>query len=153
MAGLYFDLALQKDPKNAGLWLEEARAAELDGDWGRAQQGYDRALALDGSLAEAWLGIGNVSIATGRYDEALQSFNEILAGNSSDPKAKEGKSRALVGLGQLQLARGNDSQARAIFEEAAARSREWEAKQAWSGSDARGPAAGQRALLGGFEEL
>ena len=63
MAELYFDFALQKDPKNPGIWLKEAQAAEQDGDWRRAGTGYDRALALNGSLADAWLGIGNVSIA------------------------------------------------------------------------------------------
>ena len=110
MAELYFDLALQKDPKNPGLWLKEARAAELDKDWRRARQGYDRALALNGSLAEAWLGIGNVSIATGRYDRALQGFMNASRLGRSDA-ARAGEFRAFLAAGQAFLQQGKFDEA------------------------------------------
>ena len=106
-----------KDARNARLWLEDARAKELDGDFGQASKSYEQALALDASLAEAWLGKANSSLVLGSYDEAMQSFkNASLSGLSTVGLAGQVKvllahSSALLQEGRLAEAydRSNDA--------------------------------------------
>ena len=88
---------------------------------GRSSEAYDRsndALALDPQNIRALQLKGAATTRLGRFEAALACFDEILAGNPSDQQTKEGKSQALVGLGEKELARGNISQALYNYEEA-----------------------------------
>ncbi|MDQ1283067.1 MAG: Tetratricopeptide repeat protein, partial [Euryarchaeota archaeon] len=192
MAELCLGYALRIDDGNAGLWLEDGRAKELSGEWSDALKSYRKAIALQNTLAYAWLGRANASFALkyyeearysfmnasryglfaagnagqievllaqgkelltagsytgaynissqaldldsqnigalqlkadaltdlGRIEDAISCYDQILSGNATQMQAKEGKSRALVLMGDSELATGNVSRALLYFEEA-----------------------------------
>lgn len=49
------------------------------GDAGSAKQSFERATKLDGSLASAWVGLGDVARATGAFDEARANYERAIA--------------------------------------------------------------------------
>ena len=92
-------------PENARLWQEDGKAKELAGEWDDARQSYERALALQSNLAEAWLGMANASLALESYEKAMQSFkNASLYGQSDAGKA--GQVRVLLAQGSSLFKKG-----------------------------------------------
>jgi predicted TPR repeat methyltransferase/Flp pilus assembly protein TadD len=67
----------------------------------RALAAYERALALQGELAEAWLGRGQVLQILGRNDEALAAFDQTLAIEPGLVEAWLGRATTLQALQRL----------------------------------------------------
>ncbi len=113
-AGTGYDRALALNGSLADAWLGIGNVSIATGRYDRALQGFKNASRLGRSDAaregefRAFLATGQAFLQQGKFDEALLYYDLILANNSSDLRAKEGKSRALVGLGKLQLASGNE---------------------------------------------
>ena len=61
------------------------------GDYRRAIAAFDKALALDATLTEAWNNRGLAQIQTGDYPGALQSINHALALDPGHVNAKKAK--------------------------------------------------------------
>ncbi len=58
----------------AGETAKEARSSNADQFFGRSQEQYVEALTLSGDMAEAQVGLGNVSLSTGKRDEAIKRY-------------------------------------------------------------------------------
>ena len=84
-----FTAAIEIDPKQAPLYSGRGRAYVLSGETAEnlaaALADYEAALALDETLAEAWLGLADVYIRQGDYDKALEVLKEGLEKTGNDP--------------------------------------------------------------------
>ncbi|GAP33932.1 hypothetical protein ISF6_1710 [Piscinibacter sakaiensis] len=76
---------IAEDPRDPQAWLARARADDEQGRAAAAQAGYERALALDARLAEAWLRLGLLQQRAGALAEAraalraLQPLDDAMA--------------------------------------------------------------------------
>jgi hypothetical protein len=75
---------IMNDPRNIELNLAYARAAEAQGDYGKALAAYERAAALDPGNAEAKKGVERV--AARLLPNTFQVFTEAGAGYESNPQ-------------------------------------------------------------------
>ena len=98
--------------------LAHSSALMKEGKFKAAYNSSNEALALEPQNISALQLKGAALNSLDRFEEGLASYDEILAGNSSDQQAKDGKALALVGLGEKELAAGNVSQALDNFKEA-----------------------------------
>jgi tetratricopeptide (TPR) repeat protein len=67
----HLEKVIERDP-DAGLIEILGTAYYQDGDRERAVRCWDRAVAADPSLSDAWLGLGRDALATGRPEDALK---------------------------------------------------------------------------------
>ena len=95
---------LQSCPDDAAAWLRLAVAHSGLGALVDALSSYDRALALESGLSEAWNGRGNALIRLGRLDEALESYDRALALDPQHLPALANRGVALRDLGRTQEA-------------------------------------------------
>lgn len=82
---------LAEDPQDLQGWVNLGRATYLLGRYDETIEAYERALALDGSLSDirSALGEAHVMAADGVVTEAAQrAFDQALAGNPGDPRAR-----------------------------------------------------------------
>jgi tetratricopeptide (TPR) repeat protein len=91
---------IEKEPRNAELYLRRAELHRLHGEWGAAAGDYDRAEQLAPSLAAVALGRGKMLLATGRFDAAKAALDTFLA---ADP----GHVEALAMRAQVAMRRGH----------------------------------------------
>ena len=83
-----FTAAIEIDPKRPEGYTGRGDAYALSGDTedhlAAALTDYEAALALDGTLADAWLGLVDVYIRQGDYDKALEILREALEKTGND---------------------------------------------------------------------
>ncbi|MEA2163429.1 MAG: hypothetical protein QOK37_1556 [Thermoanaerobaculia bacterium] len=111
--------AIDAYQKSAG--LENTTAAHYNlgflffttGKNDRAQEEYKKALASDATLPLAYLHLGTISFRAARHDEAIKWLHDGMPHFDADSKRA-----ALRILGRAQLARGDQSGARASLEDA-----------------------------------
>ncbi|MFL5445009.1 MAG: tetratricopeptide repeat protein, partial [Myxococcales bacterium] len=72
------DQALKLDPQNATAYLVAGRIAEARRDPKAAAQAYARAAQLRDDLAEPYLRMGSLYLASKQVTEAIRVFNEAL---------------------------------------------------------------------------
>lgn len=110
-AGLVrLERAVQLAPKIAVLWLNYALALADRQESDRSESAFQKALALDGNLYEALLGLANVLRATGRRDEAVTDYRRAIA-------AAPARREAHVNLGGLLNDLKRFEEARQILEQ------------------------------------
>ena len=84
-----FTAAIEIDPKRPEGYTGRGDAYALSGDTedhlAAALTDYEAALALDETLADAWLGLVDVYIRQGDYDKALEILREALEKTGNDP--------------------------------------------------------------------
>ena len=103
-AGAGYDRALALNSSLAEAWLGIGNVSIATGHYDQALQSFTNASRLGRKDAaregesRTQLARGQSFLQQGNFEEALQFYDRILANNSSDPVAKDGKSRALVGL-------------------------------------------------------
>ena len=100
----------QSDAGKAGLirvLLAQGSPFLQKGKFEAAYNSSNDALALDPQNFRALHLKGATLGSMGRWEESLACYDHILAANSSDQQAKEGKARSLVGLGEKELAAAN----------------------------------------------
>ena len=119
MAEMCLGMALKKEDKNPNYWLEDGRAKELGERWSEAIESYERALSLNKSLAHAWLGLANSSLALKEYEYAKQLYRNAQ-GQGLAQSGREGLLNALLAGGQDALDRGSFNEAYSISSEALA---------------------------------
>jgi len=78
----------------AQTWFNEGVALYEKGDYRRAITAFDKAIAIDPSMAEVWNNRGLALIQTDQYREALQSINKALSINPGYDNAR--KARRIV---------------------------------------------------------
>ncbi len=90
--------------QSADDWLFEGHALYNLGEFEKAIEAYDRAIAIDPNFKDAWLNKGVVHSTLGEYQKAIEAFNK---GISIDPNYKEawlGKGIVLNSLGRYDEA-------------------------------------------------
>lgn len=87
-------LAGSSDPEVAKAAMEAGRAALGRKDWAAAAAQFQRAIDEDGSLLEAWLGLGEAQAGGGDRTKAAQSFRFLL-GSIEELPERSGEQLAL----------------------------------------------------------
>lgn len=85
-----------------------------------AIENFRGALRADPKLVEAWIGLAELMVRAGRFDQAVQTFDRALALEADSAEALAGKARAIAGKGRTQLAGFKVSEAQATYETLAA---------------------------------
>ena len=75
-----------------------ALAAQALGQTAQAITLYREAGAAAPDFAEAWRGLGGQALALGRFDEAQEAYEQVLALQPGDTAASEGLARAAAGV-------------------------------------------------------
>lgn len=87
---LAFTAGIEIDPKQPVLYIGRGDAYIGAGEKGEnlaaALEDYERAVVLDESNAEAWLGMADVYIRRGEYDKALEILKEALVKTGNNEK-------------------------------------------------------------------
>jgi tetratricopeptide (TPR) repeat protein len=106
----FFDAALEHEPRRAASLAARARAKQRSGDLQGATQDYDRAVQLDGNLADARAGRCWLDLNENR--DLGRARNDADAAVAADPRNIEGQ----LCRGALQLRDGQWADARTSFE-------------------------------------
>jgi tetratricopeptide (TPR) repeat protein len=106
----YFDAALAIEPRAANVMAQRGRARQRSGDLEGAAQDYDRAIYLDGNLADARAGRCWLDLNEDR--ELERARGDADAAVAADPRNIEGQ----LCRGVLQLRQGQWAEARASFD-------------------------------------
>jgi TolB-like protein/Tfp pilus assembly protein PilF len=101
--------ALRLDPKNTlGHYILGKVHIVYDWDWAAAEQEFQQVATLAPGSAEALNGAARLSLALGRWDDALRQANAALALDPLDPNSFEA-------LGTIQWGRGHLPEAEAAM--------------------------------------
>ncbi len=95
---MYFDGALEIDPKYKEAWSSKGITLDELARYEEAIKCYDIALEIDWNYKEAWSSKGITLDELARYDEAIRYFDIAL---EIDPKYKEAWSSKGITLGKL----------------------------------------------------
>jgi len=77
-ATYWYDRSLEQQPNQIYDLIHSASIAEMQLDWEKALQFYDRVVTLDPIKAEAWIGLGRASEAIGFTDLAISAYERVL---------------------------------------------------------------------------
>ena len=98
-----YEEAIAKDPQNPGAHLGLAIQAYHQGDKSKAQTEFSAVLAKIPDHVESLIGLGDVKLATGETDAAVDSYKKALKVRE-DPRAHHGLGVAFVNKRQAQEA-------------------------------------------------
>lgn len=102
-AAATYEQAESLDPTDFRWPYFRARLVAEDGDYERALDLLDRALAIDAGYAPAWLWRGSWLLKSGRASEAMDAFGRAAEVHAS-PYARFGRAQALLALGEFPAA-------------------------------------------------
>jgi len=104
-----FAVALKEQPKEADLHNDAGYFFAQNEQWLEAEKHLRRAIELDRKHRQAWINLGTVLGKTGRDDESLKAFAQVLK-----------PAEASYNVGLLAAARGNHDRGRSLIEKALA---------------------------------
>jgi tetratricopeptide (TPR) repeat protein len=105
-----------RQPNDAGRWLDAGRAQEAGGRLPEAIDAYAKAAALDAQSAAARLRLGVLQARAGMTDEGLASIDEAIDLYRKMAKT-EGEAEALLRKGVALATLGKSDDARAMFDQ------------------------------------
>lgn len=111
-----FEQAIEIQPKNTANYYNLGLVYTKKNDLAAAEKTFLKVIALDPAEGEAYLSIGNIQQVTGRDQEALQTYEALIAKGSGQAVIL-GKIRFHLLKGALLKKEGNYNLARAEFEE------------------------------------
>jgi len=91
--------------------LSVGKAQFNDGNYGLAEAHFRKAVELNASNAEAWMGLAASYDQLGRFDFSDRAYDQLLKLAGRDP-------RVVNNMGYSQLLRGNKKEARKLLMEA-----------------------------------
>ena len=106
-----YDQAIQRNPKNAFLYVNRGFAYAIKGDHDRAIEDYNQGLQLDSKNALAYRNRGVAYASKGDHDRAIQDYDQAI---QLDPK----DAMAYVSRGTLYKSKGDNSRAIQDFDQA-----------------------------------
>jgi tetratricopeptide (TPR) repeat protein len=80
-----FEAELGIDPNNAGAEYVLGELSSQAQQWDEAIQHFSRAAKLDGSFADAFLGLGSAHVSAGKYAEAIPSLETYVRLQPANP--------------------------------------------------------------------
>lgn len=96
----------QIDPRSIAL-VSEGRAAQTAGNFDRATDAYESALAIDPRNREAFTALAEVATARGLPGKAIRMYGEALRLEPNDVQALRGQGVAMVQKGAVERANQN----------------------------------------------
>lgn len=90
-----------KVPSMQETLLENAKAAEAQGEWNTASQLYKQILSKDTDNIEVMVALAECLRRMGQYDAAIYGYDAALAKDAKNLAAKEGKGLALMAKGDF----------------------------------------------------
>jgi tetratricopeptide (TPR) repeat protein/mono/diheme cytochrome c family protein len=114
----YFQRAAESDPRSVlaatelGAALFAARRLPESADTLR------HALAIDATYTDARFNLASVLASSGKFEEAVREFGQVLAAQPDNLKAKQHRAEALVLWGDQVAKAGDDNKAIALYREA-----------------------------------
>ena len=100
------ELVVQQAPEMAAAHQALGAARHIDLRLEEAEKEYARALELDPRSVNARRSLADLKRASGRYDEALNLYQELLRGNANDRSAFAGMIVSLLETGKKEDAAG-----------------------------------------------
>ncbi len=104
-------LRIERQPRDAFLYLRRGDLHAQDGDTRAALSDYDRAAWLDPAEVEVDLARGRTLSAAGRFAEAKAALDRYLDQRPDDPDARTERARTLSKLGRPDAAVGDYTRA------------------------------------------
>lgn len=89
------DIALEKDPKNASLWVNRGISLHYLERYDEAEQAYNEAIEIDPKDKYTWKSKGWTLTKFGKYHEALQAYEIALEIDPKDADSWDSKGWAL----------------------------------------------------------
>jgi len=95
---------VRREPQNARLYFKRAELHRHHGDFQAARADYEKALALDESLAETELGLGRILLAEEQPEKALEALHRYVALRPEDGEGLAARAEALEKTRNFALA-------------------------------------------------
>jgi predicted Zn-dependent protease len=92
--------AIEREPRNAGLYLKRGELHRMHHEWKLAQRDYERARALDGDLYSVDLAHGCMLFDSGRARDAVTMLQRYVRIAPQDAGGHAALARALMGAGR-----------------------------------------------------
>jgi tetratricopeptide (TPR) repeat protein/mono/diheme cytochrome c family protein len=140
----YFEAATKANPTNVVAATELGVALFAAGNLEEAEAQFKRAVALDGSYADAIYDLASVQAARADWDDAVAGFKQVLEVRPDNAKARQHLGAALYLWGDALAQANNPEQALARYRESAS--------VIQAGTDMRTKMALMLARLGRFSE-
>ena len=96
-----YRLALDKDPENAGLWVQYGHSVKEQGNYIEAEVAYRRAIALAPAVADTHLQLGGLLLLRGRHTQAVESLRHAVR---LDPELEPARRALDAALGYSEAA-------------------------------------------------
>ena len=113
-ASVFFDRALELNPKPAEAWFEKGLILCDSGDWSRAADLFRRAIMDSPTYGAAHLALGEMLLRIGDFDGARNEFDKVLRIDSSAAGAHQGIALINLQEGRFELAAAEFRQALTI---------------------------------------
>ena len=97
-----FEVAIQKNPKQADAHHYLGVVNEQTGQKAEAEKNYRKALELDAGLEESAINLSAILVETGKFDEAAGLMKKAIAKNPKSPALQVNLGMALSGKGDVE---------------------------------------------------
>ncbi|MCX6721371.1 MAG: tetratricopeptide repeat protein, partial [Candidatus Staskawiczbacteria bacterium] len=97
-----YDTALQLDPNNPYLYMQEGNVNYLSKQFATAQTKLEKSVALNPNYSNALYSLGLVYDATGHKDKAIEQFTKVQQLNPKDTTISKILANLKAGLPALQ---------------------------------------------------
>ncbi len=86
--------------QTAGEWVEKGIAYGKQGEYNKAIEAFDKAIAINPNSKETWYNKGNALTKLGEYDKAIEAYDRAIAIDPNYRDAWNNKGTALIRLGE-----------------------------------------------------
>lgn len=100
----HLELALRVEPRNAALHLQHGEAAQAAGDRLKAEAAYQRAIALDSKLTDAYVRLGLLCFEAKRWNDAQKAFDYAIYNDRQAAIARFYLAQVCMATGDLKRA-------------------------------------------------
>jgi tetratricopeptide (TPR) repeat protein/mono/diheme cytochrome c family protein len=114
----YFERAAESDPRSVLAATELGAALFAAKKLPESAEMLRHALAIDATYTDARFNLASVLASSGKFEEAVQEFGQVLAAQPDNLKARQHRAEAQVLWGDQAAKAGDDNKAIALYREA-----------------------------------
>ena len=114
----YFERAAESDPRSVLAPTELGAALFAAGKLPESAEMLRHALAIDGTYTDARFNLASVLASSGKFEESVNEFGQVLAAQPDNLKAQQHRAEARVLWGDQLAKAGDDNKAIALYREA-----------------------------------
>jgi tetratricopeptide (TPR) repeat protein/mono/diheme cytochrome c family protein len=116
----YFQRAAESDPRSVLAATELGAALFAARRLPESEQMLRHALMIDATYTDARFNLASVLASSGKFEEAVREFAQVLAAQPDNLKAQQNRAEAMVLWGDQVAKAGDDNKAIALYREAVA---------------------------------